>query len=228
MLKLKFSVISVFILRVVLFAAAGDVSAQTFFFGGEPGYQETFSFDKYNGSDILDSVEIILSLDITGGEVIVDNDAPSNTFAMVFLGASAGISSTDVALLNDIGYLSVVDVSIFVGGMLNLYPDDGDGAGNFDAVGLDAKTYLGGTASDLNRGFIDTAALSEYQGPGSYNIQLDVGEIFNIMGGTNLESDSSPVATVGSLEVIYTTSSVPEPGTIALLCSGLALLRRRK
>ena len=155
----------------------------------------------------------------------MDNDGERNATVTVSLGATAGIFSPDVTLLNDVSLPVAVDINLFTGSMFTLYPDDGDGPGNINPDLMDGRMFLGGTANDTLSSFINILYFADYSGPGTFDIQVAVDQIINLNVIGNVEINPSPVDAAGSVEVIYT--AIPEPATIATLFFGaLTILRK--
>jgi hypothetical protein len=226
------NVTKIIILGIVVMiapAAMADIITQTKNFSGTPNYDAALEYDKFDTSlGTLTAIEIVLNLVITGGSLSADNDGAQEAVITVVLGATAGISSTDVALINNLFQPVINDASCSQSDTFYLDPDDGDGAG-YQPGGGDWDTLIGGMIMDSQSGFIAAAVFGDYEGIGSYFINVDITQLLDFGGDGGVEGAFSPLASAGSMEVRYTYTPIPEPATMTLLGLGsLMLLRRRK
>lgn len=181
-------------------------------FNGITGFSANLTFDKFNASGTLTSVEIIVNLQITGGILTITNDSSDPASGTFEFGTNAVLGSTDIALLGGPGI-----VQAFNSLSVHLNGNDND-------------IYNGGIVSPgPQSGLIDSSCWSQYKGSGSYNIIVKTypWTNYNITGQIKYSATPPPAAS-GYIEVIYAYNPIPEPATITLLCTGaLALLKRK-
>jgi hypothetical protein len=182
-------------------------------FNGITGFSANLTFDKFNASGTLTSVEIILNLQITGGSLTITNDSNAPAIGTFEFGTNAVLGSTNIALLGGPGIVQA----------LNYLP--------VHIEGNDNDVYNGGIVSpDPQSGFIDSSCRSQYEGSGSYNITVETYLWTNYDFTSEIEYFANPFpAASGYIEVIYAYDPIPEPAAITLLCTGaLAFLKRKK
>ena len=76
-------------------------------------------------------------------------------------------------------------------------------------------------------GIIASTLFSQYIGPGTYDIMVDVLQWSDFGGVSGIEWAVTPVTCDGEVTVVY--NYIPEPATLSLLGFGsLALVRRRR
>jgi hypothetical protein len=182
-------------------------------FSGITGFSANLTFDKFNTSGTLTSVEIILNLQITGGILTITNDSSDPAIGTFEFGTNAVLGSTDIALLGGPSITQALNsLSVHI-------------------EGNDNDVYNGGIVPPGPKsGLIDSSCLSQYEGSGSYNINVKtyLWTNYNVTGEIEYSATPPPAAS-GYIEVIYAYDPVPEPATITLLCGGtLAILRRKK
>jgi hypothetical protein len=220
----------VFAGTVGILASASNATQiiQTQPFTGVPNYNSVLPFNQYSGNPLdLVSIEVILHLDITGGQLIVDNDgAGVANVTNVELGATGALSSTDVIIVPG------VNAAASTLGNYVLAADNGDGPSNIDGTGPDGVVMLGQTQSDTDSQFINSGVWllgnTGYLGGGVYGINVNVNNIINFGAAGGVEGGFSPVGAGGEVTVIYNV--VPEPASMALLAlagSAMAIRRRR-
>jgi hypothetical protein len=224
--------VKIAIATLAVAALAGTATAsniiQTIPFGpSTPNFNQVLTFNRYAGpaSDLV-QIEVRLSLNVSGGQLELDNDGADPASGTADLGASAGISSVDVPLVNN-AFLPVVgNVAAATSSPFNIAGDDGDGAG-FQAGGADYFNFLGGAGSDNDAGFIANAVFAAYAGGGTFNILVNATQIFDYGALGGISFAGSPVTASGEVTVIY--KLIPTPGAAALLgLGGLVAARRRR
>lgn len=191
-------------------------------------------FDDVGGTLILNSIEILVEIEITGGQRTIDNDDTDGVVTgTVELGINGGISSPHVSLvdltLNPIGS----GLSPNTSGSVTVDDDDGDtevgGTPNVSVVGPDADTYTGGDDSENDSGFVAPAAWAGYLGTGTYDIDADFTAYTDFTGFGGIQDAGEPPTTDGTVTVKYNYTQIPEPATsIFFVLAGLTLLRRRR
>jgi len=181
-------------------------------FNGITGFSANLTFDKFNASGTLTSVEIIVNLQITGGILTITNDSSDPASGTFEFGTNAMLVPNGISL---VGVPGIVQAFNSLSVHLN---------------GNDNDIYNGGIVSPgPQSGFIDSSYWSQYEGTGSYNINVKTypWTNYNVTGQIEYSATPPPAAS-GYIEVIYAYNPIPEPATITLLCTGaLALLKRK-
>lgn len=207
-------------------AARADLITQTLPFGPQiPNFDQTLTFQQFHGNlaDLV-SVHVQLDMSISGGLLVVDNDAPLPAHVHVELGAHGDLSSVDVALL-DIAFQPVTGtVNLSTGETFDLAPNEGDVPNDFDPAPPDGATHVGGLDSDSGAGFINPIFFPGYVGAGTFDILAVATQLLDYGGVSGVELAYVPVTAEGSVTVSY--NFVPEPASACLL--GMALLGVRK
>jgi len=202
-------------------------------FSGIPNYFTPLTFSKFNvPGATLNSIKVTCNLNISGGQLIVDNDGAGPATVTVGLGAYGNLSSTDVTLKDASNHAIPPQVNCSTGSTFNLGADNGDGPLNVDPNPPDGATHNGGPASNSKSGFVGSAYFSHYIGSGTYNVNAEVSQLLYFGGIAGIEGTFTPVWSGGSVEVIYDYGPVPEPSGVLALAGGLGclvpVLRRRR
>ena len=224
------------IAAVLMAVAAGPVLAapititQTQPFSGTPNYESDLTFDQFDdqgGTLPLLSVEIIVTLNVNGGQLILDNDGVDPAAGTFEFGAKGNISSVDVALLNALSQPVTNEVSAVHTAGFNLAGNVGDGPNDFDPTPPDGMQYDGGPKTDASSGIVGGAYHGGYIGTGTFDIKASIAQWADFGGVSGIEWAVTPVTSSGTVQVIYT---IPEPAAMMLLVSGgaVVLLRRRR
>jgi len=217
-------------------SAHADTITQVKEFDGTPDYTKTLTFDEFDdlgGTLVLDSVEVIMDMEASGGQYILDNDGEDPATGSFQFGADGAISSTDVPLLDSSFQPVIAQLVAADGDTFNLDGNVGDGPGDYDPTPPDGMQYDGGTESDSDSGFIGSAFHASFIGTGSFEVDVDAGQYSTFGGVSGIEYAVTPVTTEGTVTIIYNSHLVPEPTTFLMLATGaLGLLacawRRRR
>ena len=211
-------------------AANAAIYAETELFSFVPNGSQTLTFTKVTlgVGEVIDSIKIEWVLDKTGGSLGVDNEsgtpASGQITQTVIIDLTASISMVN-NLLSPIGQnVSAVSTSP----TLNLDEDDGDGVG-FQADGTDWAVVNFSPEQTTGSDFVGSAVFSQYEGPGTFTIDVDGFQTNNTTAFGGASGTFTPATASGSVTITYTTY-IPEPSSAALV--GLvgmgALLRRRR
>jgi hypothetical protein len=206
------------------------VIKQTKYFG------EIAEFSQFDNSiGTLSSIRIDVTLDISGGQMLFDNDGSSPVSGTIQFGAAASLTYTsDISLNNAAGQMILDNGKVFCFNSYayDLGADNGDLMYNYDSSGPDGCLIKGSNLSFSDFGYIGNAFWNSgnkgFIGKGTYNIIYSVNNWTSSIG-PNMEYSFSPmVAYDGSISVTYDYSLVPEPSIIMLLWIGSLYVRKIK
>ncbi len=222
-----------FTFAVALFLTAGLASAATItqnqFYSGIPNLTGSLTFDQFDESlGDLTSIQIILSLQSSGGQLILDNDSEEPASGTFEFGATGSITSGDVGLVNSSFIAIPGTVGAYHSEAFSLSGNLDDGPGDYDPTSPDGLQYDGGTETDSKSDLVGSAAWDGYTGTGTYDIDYAVSQHQNYGSIGGIEYAVSPVTASGYVEVVYTYDPIPEPATITLLTLGALTLLKRK
>ncbi|MDD5010518.1 MAG: choice-of-anchor E domain-containing protein [Phycisphaerae bacterium] len=226
-----------FIFAVALFVTAGLASAatitQTQNFSGIPNISGPLAFNKFNAAlGTLTSIQVGLSLQTSGGQIILDNDSTSLASGNFQFGAKGSISSSNVSLIDSssmpIPGVAPNTANAFHSGAFSLAANVGDGVGDYSPSAPDGMSYSGGIETDTKSGYINNTVFGGYTGTGTYNIDYSVIQWLDYGSVSGIEAAFTPVSASGCVTVVYTYDPVPEPATITLLMIGALTLLKRK
>jgi len=209
-------------------------SIETELFGpGTPNFDTVLNFNKFDPIlGTLNSVKIVMQVDVQGGSLTVDNDGIGPASVTVELGAEGNVASVDVPLLNNLLQPVVSDVTASTSGLFNLGAENGDGIANVDGTGPDGAILAGGNDSEMQMGFINTLFHPNYTGAAAtFNVTAEIDQILDFGGVGGVEGAFSPVTASGFVQVIYDyTAAVPEPASALMAAIGLCavVLNRRQ
>lgn len=233
MCKVKCLTVLLFVLFVSAISANADQIIQTQAFSGKPYYQSILTFDKFDpGAGTLNSIEIILDLDITGGKLSLDNDSDSAVSGNAYFGASGELSSSDVTLLkNSDNKVWAQDIfNIFAATLQEDDGDDGETSDlDFTGTDMDYAVFYGGIVNGTAiADTINPTFFEGYTGTGTFDISAEIELDIDTSAFGGVQYAVDPVSTSGHVQVTY-TYTIPEPTTIILLGMGsLGLLGRKK
>ena len=228
------------LLAVILFMttapAFADTISQTKFFTGIPLMYNSLTFnqfDTHGGTWALQSIEVSLTLQASGGYIKLDNDSSlADTFSFEF-GVRGVLISTDVNLSNSLNQPVPGQIEVYRSRSFNLAGNVGDGTGDYDPTPPDGNFYNGDIITDTNIGFVGNAfwnaGTKGFLGTGTYDINYFVSRhatYDDLYGGVELMA--TPANASGMVTVLYAYNTVPEPATITLLSFGVFALLRRK
>ncbi len=221
---------------VLLFAgaASGITITQSVAFAGVPNFQRTLTFDSFDVAlGRLDGVRILLTLAVTDGEIVVDNESALPASLDLALVTEASLSSSEV-------FCPAVMASASLGRSVSLAGDDGDGV-SIDPTGEDGAmvSFVGGSADDsadllVTSGPTEATQVASFENTATgpwFNLALESGSTFAIHGAGGVAGAFTPAAVDGLVTITYSyTPAVPEPATATLMLAGTmwACLRRRK
>ncbi len=197
-----------------------------------PDYSETLTFNQYSSVWALESIEVIITLAMFGGQMEFDNDSEQIAEVFGMFGVRGRLTSSDVSL-NDGSGNPWLNVNNTVSASFELDPTTGDPINEFNNTGLgDYASFAGpsfGNAQVVSiSAFIDPAYFDDFVGSGTFGILYTATQrtVTDLAGG--VQSATTASQAFASVQVIYTP--VPEPGSMALGGIGAMLLfwRRRR
>jgi len=210
--------------------ASAAAITQTQNFNGTPNFNSVLTFQEFDdqsGSLTLQSIEVIFSVTVTGGQLVLDNDGDDPASGTFEFGAKGSISSTDVSLVDGSSQPVTDELESIHSQAFSLDGNVGDGSGDYDPSSPDGMSYDGGTENDSDSGFVGSHVFGQYTGTSTYDITASLSQWQDFGGISGIEWAVSPVSASGSVRVIY--NYIPEPASLGLLClGGLALIRRRR
>ena len=185
--------------------ATADIISQTLPFTGTPNYTRTLTFNQFDdqgGTLVLQSIEVIVTLNAAGGQLILDNDGEDPAVGNFEFGAKGDIASTDVALIKTGGQPVTAELAAIHGPTpFNLDGNVGDAANDFDPSPPDGMQYNGGSETDGDNGFIDAAVFGQYTGTSTYDIDAVVTQWSDFGGVSGIEWAVTPVTANGDVTV---------------------------
>lgn len=172
----------------------------------------------------LNSVEIALSLTISGGGVMVDNDGPQGGLINAFFQASLFLISDDVVIPS--AFTSIVNSA-----QLEVGPDDEHVSGtpvfDFDS-GPDISILLplefAHASSEVG---LAPVLVDQFRGTGSFDVSAELFTQFSISGLPTVAGSFSGI-NVENAAVSLRYTYAPAAPTSALLASALFCCRRRR
>ncbi|MBN1787470.1 MAG: choice-of-anchor E domain-containing protein [Sedimentisphaerales bacterium] len=210
--------------------------SQTGSFGGIPDITGPLTFNQFDdngGLWILQSVQVSIAIQASGGSMHLDNDSPLPADVNFTYGITGMVSSTDVTLKNAAAqYIPLPAVASF-NASTTLAPNVGDIPGDYDTTAPDGAMYNGGVViSDVQSDFVGQAFWGDgtkgFLGNGTFDIDYYATQWLNFSSTGGIEYRYNPATAAGMVTVLYTYDIIPEPYTILLLTFGSLLLRRRK
>ena len=225
MKRLTICVVGMFLTAEMACAAT---ITQTKNFNVIPNMNGSLVFNKFNSAlGSLTSIQIRLTLQTSGGQLIIDNDNTLPASGTFEFGAMGSISSTKVALLDSSHMAIPGTAGAYTSQAFTLTANAGDGMGDYDPTPTDGLLYNGGIETDNKSGFVGSFAWGDYTGSDTYNIDYSILQWLDFVGSIGgIEYAILPVNASGNVTVVY--GYVPEPATIGLLAVGaIALLRKR-
>jgi hypothetical protein len=220
---------------VVVFSSVSAFAAvysQVQTFAGIPNINNTFTFNQFDSSlGTLTGIEITLTVNSNGGQIVIDNDSASAASGTFEFGAMGSISSSDVVLLNSMFAAIPGNTGAYHSQAFALAADNGDGIGNLDATGPDGMTYTGHSETNTKSGMVSNMLWSlgakGFIGTGTYDLLCNVLQWSNLNTSGGVEYSVTPVTASGSVQVKYVYDAIPEPATLVILALG-ALVPMKK
>lgn len=214
---------------------AGTIE-QTKTFDGTPDFSRLLTFDQFNdqgGSCTLTSIRVILTLNVEGGQIVLDNDSETQATGTFEFGGKCGITSSQVALLNNSSQPIFGQAAAIHSESVTLAANEGDGSKDYSGLGPDGMIYQGGSETDTKSGYIGSSYWTGFIGTGTYDIGLSAIQWSSCSTISGVEYSVTPVTASGTVKVIYEATCVPEPSAIAglltaLVGMGFGLRRRVK
>ncbi len=221
-----------FLYLFFLVQSPGMVGAltQTFTFGPDtPIYTDVLTFQKYGGNAAdITSINISYDMDISGGQMIADNDSPTPQSFSIAFGADGSASSNDVTLLDTAFQPIFSNLSVTNSADLNLAPNSGDGALDFDPTPPDGTAVVGQSISGSGSQDVNALFYSQFAGGGTFDLAIDVSQVVDFGQSNGVEFAFAPVQAGGSVTI--TINLVPEPsvGLLSMIGIWLLAMRRRR
>ncbi|MCX5633774.1 MAG: choice-of-anchor E domain-containing protein [Phycisphaerae bacterium] len=215
--------VAIFLAAAAPAFAATDVHIKDF--NGTSNFYRTLTFNKFNPAlGNLNSIYISLTLQTSGGTIIIDNDANSNACGTFEFGANADFSSADVSLGSIPNKIQAYNLLSII-----LSSNVDDEANDYSPLPPDGNEYNGGFVFDSNSGYVDNSLWGPYLGTGSYDFIVSVSPWSNYTGSGDIKYlINTPASISGNVTIVY-DYTIPEPATIALLATGIfALLKRTR
>lgn len=139
--------------------ALADSIVQTKTFTGVPNYSQLLQFDQFNAAPgaTLTSIEVICSLTVSGGRLVLDNDGAQAASGHYEFGANGLISSTDVTLLDYTMQPVVTQVRSINAGTFSLDGNPNPILGDYNSNAPCGMAVIGGTVTASKSGLINSA-----------------------------------------------------------------------
>ncbi len=209
--------------------AGAATIVQTLPFSGAPNFSLPLTFNSFDVSlGTLTAVDIGMTIQINGGNALVDNDGAETANVTVTSGVNGGVSSG-----GEVAVLPPLTASGTVVQPLTLAPDNGDGTGIDPAPADGASISLAG-ASGANTITVMPGVISTFTTTASgadYTLNADANNFINIVGSGSVSGGFTGVGAAGSVTVTYTydPAIIPEPASLAIFgLLGLGMIRRRR
>jgi len=191
-------------LFIVLFFSTSLLFSQiqTKSFQGFTNSTHTLTCDKYSGAS-LESVEIILTLSASRAYMGLDNDADYAQNIKAVFGLETGISSDQVRLFNEenlpiiSGFKAVYEADITLSG------DNGDGPTTIEIAGPDGEAITADNIQGQVSGKIADNYIEDFIGTGSFTVNVQVNNLFEMKDNENVTVTGAPIAFEGKIQIIY-------------------------
>ncbi len=221
------------------------ILTETQYFSGIPDFNSPMEFTYWNADwGVINAIYVEMGLYVFNGALRVDNDAGSGSSSTVEFGAEGQVTSPDVGMFTATFQRPVQEVLATTSGSLNLTADDGDaevgGTGNYSNQGTDFGEILGAPAFTLGGGNVGAIFFNSFIGVGTYTVVAEVDQYANLGSFGGAQQQIDPLSSTGFVSITFDYTGdgpptpglglVPEPASIALLLSSMAILlsaRRR-
>jgi hypothetical protein len=233
----KAILLSLFLVLSAATAVRADLTtlSQPLTFSGTPDYESSLKYNKFDGAlGTLTSVSYTMGIDITGGDLRVDNDGGMDGTATLKIGATGRLTETEngpalYPVLNPV--VAVTEET------LTLMANDADLSGRYDWDGGTDNGLLQGSHQSASQSVsIDPSFFSGYTTgtDETFTVLVDVDTFFQISGLSGLAGSFTPVTTSGFVTLNYTyetPAAVPLPASIwffgTAVCAAIGMRRQK-
>lgn len=198
---------------------------QTQPYGTQPTpFTETLSFNRFDPAlGTLNSAVWSLSLNNSGGDITLDNDAATAATVQYDIGSIVSLRAPAVGVTPQLPGISTGASFVRT---INLAADDGDGT-TLDASGPDGAFRTRGFPQSSSINNQPAFHVASYVGTVPFNVEADVRNVppISFISGasrSDIQTEVSPIDTSGVFTLVYNYTPVPEPAAGALLALGLA------
>ncbi len=194
---------------------------------GAGGLATPLTFNSFDTSlGTLQQVTITFDVTVASGSFIVDNDGATATDATVDASIDAQVATGGEVVFTPIPFNSTTHE------VLNLGPDDGDGAGSIDGSAPDGAIISFAGAHDVLQAIVNSgiglASFEDTNAGADYIVNLSATSSIDTHGNNDVAGGWNPMTLSGNVKVEYTYIPTPEPTTLAFLALGFVGFGRRR